>query len=96
MARGADLVFDVYPFVPPQAPKRTVTVLSNDRVLATWILATGDWTTRDVVVPPDLTGTQLHLDLHEDEARSPRDLGLSEDPRHLGIAVRSIKVLEPP
>ncbi len=97
IARGADLVFEVYPFLArPAIPQRTVTVLVGDRVLATWTFEVGDWSTRDVLVPPDLTGLPLHLDFRESETRSPRDLGLSQDPRHLGIALRSMKILESP
>ena len=91
-----DLSFDVYPFLGPEITNRTVTVLVGDRVLTTWTFVTGDWTTRDVLVPADLSGMPLHFDIRESETRSPHDLGVSEDPRHLGIAVRDIRVLEPP
>ena len=95
MARGANLVFDVYPFLAPTMPTRTVTVLAGDRVLSVWTFDAGGWTTRDVQVPSDLTGAPLHLAFRESATPTPHDLGVSEDPRHLGIAIRSMTMSEP-
>ena len=96
MARGAKLTFEVYPYLTPATPRRTVTVFTDARVLATWTFDRSDWTSASVLIPPELTGVPLNLDIRQDETRSPRDLGLGGDPRHLGIAVREMKTQELP
>jgi hypothetical protein len=90
------LRFEVYPFLPGAIPLRRVTVLAGDTVLTTWRIGAEGWNSWDVPVPPLPPGTPLRLTLRQEDTRSPRELGVGADPRHLALAVRRIEVVELP
>jgi hypothetical protein len=71
---------------PPGLPFQTVEVAANDVVVATWQVAKiADFT---AVIPPAVLARKraLNLELRLPNATSPQALGLSADPRPLGVS----------
>jgi hypothetical protein len=89
---GAGLDFAVYPYLAPAISDRTVEVRAEGRSLARWRFDRSEWTERRVELPAELTGRPITIELHLGTVRSPRELGLSDDPRQLGLAVRTIAI----
>jgi phosphoglycerol transferase len=82
--------FTVEPFLPAQIPSRTVQVLVNDEVVATWRFDKPELSTRNFVLQSNQAIGPVFITLREGESRSPRELLVSDDPRHLALAVREI------
>lgn len=73
-------------------PREVAIDTTRGTPLATWALSepAGD---RSVAVPPDAwTGSQIALRFRFDEPKSPRQLGLSGDPRELSIKLRRLRI----
>ena len=72
---------------PPELPFQPVEIFINDQKITEWQVAE----TSEVVarVPPDLTkdGGVLSIDIKTPKATSPKALGISADPRVLGVCV---------
>lgn len=79
---------------PPVINDRNVSVYIQGREIASWTIATMDWESRDVPVPQGLDGQPVQIVFVQNEVRSQKELGVGPDPRHLGIAVDSIAVVE--
>lgn len=91
-----ELSFEVAPFLVPGLAERTVEVRLGDVVLATWHFTRPEWTQRRVVIPSLDTGQPALTFVHSD-IRSPREMGVGEDPRHISISLSSASwvALEP-
>jgi hypothetical protein len=90
---GRELWFESGPVVP-ELPRLAVAVLINGVEVATLRRDT-DLVRTVVTVPPAVAaagGTQVHLGWRIRRPRSPRSLGLSEDPRPLGLFLRRVGV----
>jgi glycosyltransferase involved in cell wall biosynthesis len=78
-------------FVPPSQPTLEVDVLVNGTRLATWPFrhpTDFSFVERVVVIPCDLlVDGVVHLQLSIPDARSPRELGMSQDERRLGLGL---------
>lgn len=70
---------------PPELSSQPVEVFINDQKIAEWQV--GDTSEFVARVPPDFTkkGGVLNIDIKTPKATSPKALGLSDDPRVLGI-----------
>jgi hypothetical protein len=72
---------------PPELPFQPVEIFINEEKIAEWQVAE----TAEVVarIPPALTkdGGVLSIDISTPKATSPKALGLSADPRVLGVCV---------
>lgn len=73
-------------------PYRTVSVFVGTTKCASWTVSSADWQTRSFDLPPGLEGKQVQLVLHQSDARSPREMGFSDEPRSLGVAVLSLRL----
>jgi hypothetical protein len=70
---------------PPELPSQPVEVLVNDQKVAEWQV--GNTAEFVAEIPPSLTkpGGSLNIIFKTPKAASPKTLGLSDDPRILGI-----------
>src|SRR6185312_13760708 len=89
---GYRLVFDAFPFTSAPFPVRTVRVSANGRALNTWFFTGSGWSSSIVDIPPELTGVPIVLHLHQSATPSPKELGASADPRHVGLGVKTVTV----
>ena len=91
---GARLVIRGFAF-SPGAPKGTIAI--NGRQVGT--LDELDLTSRssELSLPLDMQPgeRQINVDIHLDNPRSPRQLGLSSDDRKLGLFVQSVRITLP-
>jgi SAM-dependent methyltransferase len=90
------LIVDFVVFLALGSERREVEVSVNGRAVASWAFEgrTPVRVTREVVVPPELRGQDatLRLRFRVVAPVSPKELGLSNDPRRLGLALSSIEV----
>jgi hypothetical protein len=92
-ARELFLLANVNAFVDPKNPHRTVRLLVDGRELETWTFSPGRiGGTRTVRIPAEaLAGrTTVPLTVRIDDPASPRQLGLSQDERVLGLGFARI------
>lgn len=77
---------------PPELPSQPVEVFINDQRIAEWQV--GDTSEFLARVPPDLTkkGGVLNITIKTPKATSPKALGLSADPRVLGICCLELEL----
>jgi hypothetical protein len=85
------LEFYLYPFLGADITRRMVEVSINGKVEATWQFVTGDWSKQYVALPADAAGT-IVVKFRESDFRSPKELGISSDPRHLALAVQTMEL----
>src|SRR5437588_1041193 len=74
----------------PGAPREVVIDTARGQRIGRWTLSasTGDWS---IIVPASAwIGSRIGLRFRFDEAKSPSELGLSDDPRALSIKLRRI------
>jgi hypothetical protein len=91
-ASAADVVVTGLPFVPPGTPARAATAVVNGVPLGT-LQAAGGWQTLRFQAPASVWRVGANqLELRFSPARSPRELELSGDPRHLALAIERIQV----
>ncbi len=91
-ASTADLVVTGEPFVPPGAPAQVLTAVLNGTSLGT-VQAGSGWQTIRFQAPASAWRIGANqIDLYFPETRSPKELGLSDDPRHLAMAIERIDV----
>jgi hypothetical protein len=91
-ASAADLVVTARPFAPKAAGPLVLTALLNGVSLGT-VQAEGGWQALRFHGPASawrIGANELILDFPP--VRSPKELGLSDDPRHLVMAVQRIDV----
>ena len=77
---------------PPELPFQPVEVLLNGQRIAEWQVAdTAEFVAR---LPSDLTknGGVLNIEIKTSKATSPKALGLSADPRVLGVCVLELEL----
>ena len=90
-----DVVLDVIAFVTPDHPRLDVEVWARDERLAAAVVRYGE---ADHSLSIDVRGAPVNgegrvvLDLRLRDPARPVDLGLSSDPRRLGLHVRSLTV----
>ena len=77
---------------PPELPSQPVEVFINDQKIVEWQV--GDTSEFVARVPPDFTkkGGVLNIDIKTPKATSPKALGLSADPRVLGICCLDLEL----
>lgn len=77
---------------PPELPFQPVEVFVNDQKVAEWQV--GDTSEFAARVPPELTkpGGILNIEIKTSKATSPKALGLSADPRVLGVCVLELEL----
>lgn len=73
-----------------QSPTRAVAVLVGGAVVGTWIIGP-EQATFSVTLPPS-PGPALVVRLRIEDPVSPIQMGLGEDPRRLGVALRSVRL----
>ena len=86
-------------FVPPAQPRLDVEVHVGGHHVTTWSFVNPtdfSFVERRVTVPPDLLEDGwLRVTFVIPEARSPRELGMGQDERHLGIGLVRLHAGEP-
>jgi hypothetical protein len=91
-ASDADIVVTGQPFVPPGAAPQAVSAILNDVSLGTQ-QAAGGWQTIRFAAPASAWRIGANqLELQFPPPASPKELGLSDDPRHLAMAIQRIDV----
>lgn len=77
---------------PPELPAQPVEVFINDQKIAEWQV--GDTSEFLARVPPEFTkkGGVLNINIKTPKATSPKALGLSADPRVLGICCLELEL----
>jgi sulfatase-like protein len=78
------------PYTGPGVDRQVVEVTANGSSVGSWALSQPDQIS--VHLAPELVGRYLRLVLHLPNARSPRQLGRSSDPRRLGVALSSLRL----
>lgn len=89
------LSFHVIPFVVPQQPELNVNVNINDQNLANWKFKYGETKSQvELIIPSKYLKQNMPLILtfKISNHKSPKELGLSNDERHLGLGLVSISV----
>lgn len=85
------LAIDTIAFVSgARLPNRTVEVLVNDQLLATWEFRDSSPSEKRLDLPAGLDGQVVMFSMRQSASPSPKELGLNGDPRHLGLGVRQI------
>ena len=91
-----DLVLDaqMHAFVPPARPGFETTVFANGSHVATWRFRSGeDPVFRTARIPASvLRGVPLRIAFRNSDPRSPKETGISPDPRKLSLAIQSITI----
>ena len=89
---SARIVFNAHAFVR----MKTADVYCGDRKLAEWKVAVQPFAPADyaVDIPQDLTGREIELRIEQHDAVRPCDIGLSDDPRALGLGFISVRLAE--
>lgn len=79
---------------PPELPDQSVRVLVNDHQVGTWRFTPEQPTATAIMVPPTLipASGQCIVTLEIGEPTSPASVGLNDDPRPLGLWVRSLRL----
>jgi hypothetical protein len=80
---------------PPDLLFQPVEVLANEKQVAQWqVSSAGEFT---AIIPAEAmsAGSTLEIEFRTPKAVSPKALGLSEDPRILGICVQWLELAEP-
>jgi hypothetical protein len=97
---SVELTAIVRGFVPPQQPSLDVDVYVGDVRVGTWTFAhPADFAfvERRVVVPPELVHDGwIRLRFAMPAARSPRELGMSQDDRTLGLGLVRLHAADAP
>jgi hypothetical protein len=95
---GVDVLLDVVPFVTRKHPKIVVEVWVNDERVATQVFRDAEpvhpLRVRLPLALLDENG-RATLELRVHEPARPLDVGMSEDPRRLGVYLRSLTVAAP-
>lgn len=86
------LVVKLFPFVPSTANVRRIAVSLNGRRVAEWSYTSGSWVTETIILPEDLVGTAVVMTFDVNQAPTPKQSGMGEDPRPLGLALKGISV----
>lgn len=88
------LRFKVAAFVPEARPRLVVAIAAKEKQLGEWVFGKGDAIVdRFVNVPPDLSERGCtNLVFTMSDVTSPASLGISGDPRMLGLALVEMKV----
>ena len=84
-------------FTPSERPALEVSVVVNGTAVAEWRFAAGELEhPRTALIPADVLKLKapLHLAFRFSGLASPRELGLSSDPRLLGLFVKSLRLGE--
>ncbi|PZR76872.1 MAG: hypothetical protein DLM73_01570 [Chthoniobacterales bacterium] len=80
----------------PQLPFQPVEVFANEQKIADWKVSdTADFTAV-IPAPTVKSGGILTIQLKTPNAASPKDLGLSEDPRVLGVLCSELAITAAP
>jgi hypothetical protein len=86
------------PFIGPQSPELRVRVCVNHTEVAEWHFRLStptdqDWCWREATIAPGIVAVgYTRLTLHIDRPASPRELGLSDDTRLLGVMLREVSL----
>jgi hypothetical protein len=80
--------------LPPRLPAQRTIVRANDQQIAEWRIT--EVAEFKAVIPPDLIRTDrlLTLEFVNPDATSPKELGVSQDTRKLGIACFELSLLQ--
>jgi hypothetical protein len=95
---GVDVVLDVAPFVTSKHPKLAVEAWARDQRVAVQVFRDAEPAhPLRVRLPAAVLDAQgrATLELRISEPARPLDVGLSEDPRRLGVCLRSLTITEP-
>ena len=98
-AAPALLTVDADAFTPPQQPVLDTTVVVNGTAVGQWRFAAGEVRhPRTLLVPAEVLKLRapLHLVFRFADPKSPRELGLSWDPRLLGLFVHTVRLDDAP
>lgn len=84
------------PFIRPgKIEKQRVNILVNNQKVGEWVFTEFGTQERNIDIPNNLIdNSMLYITFELPDAVSPLELGVSEDPRKLGIAFRSISLSE--
>lgn len=88
--RALQLTFSVYAFTPAEAPTLNVDVTVNGTFLETWAFRHGETLShRTVRIASELIGSneRINIGFGIKQPRSPASLGLSSDPRQIGLGL---------
>jgi hypothetical protein len=78
----------------PEITQRLVSVEVNGQTNDTWnFQGAMQWMTRSIALPQGFNGKTIRIAFRQDASRSPKDIGLNEDPRHLGLGVKTIALV---
>ena len=85
-----ELTVSAYALPRRQSPTRAVAVLVGGAVVQTWTVGP-EQAAFSVTLPPS-PGPALVVRLRIEDPVSPAQIGLGEDPRRLGVALRSVRL----
>ena len=89
-----DLILTVklHPFiVPGKLDHQQVNVIINDKPIDQWLFSEGGQQEKTILIPKDLLSQgKLNIVFETPDAKSPKELGISEDARELAIAIYSM------
>jgi len=82
----------LHPFiVPGKLDHQEVNVIINDKPTDQWVFSEGGQQEKTILIPKDLLSQgRLNIVFETPDAKSPKELGISEDTRELAIAIYSI------
>lgn len=89
------VTLDFVAFLNPRHPHQRVEIAANGHAVAQWTIDSPDRQVRTFDIPhADLAsaGKSLIIDFTLPDATSPKALSLGEDPRQLGIKLRTVKL----
>lgn len=81
----------VYPYLyPPRIPYRVVAISVNDGSPQTSVLDRSEWSSLTFKISTQTSRRLTIVFKQQPETPSPEELGLSDDPRHLGLAFKTM------
>jgi hypothetical protein len=96
-ADAVDLEVFARPFlVQDKAPRQRVRIYVNERLVGEWILTSGEFQEKTMLVPADFLNNPVRTVVAFDlpDAVSPTQLGIGGDVRRLGLAFRSLRLIK--
>jgi hypothetical protein len=94
LSGDALLEMRLWPFLAPgRVDRQTLTLLANGSEIAEWNIRDAGAQELAAVLPAELLGdATLKIEFLLPDARAPKELGLSNDDRVLGVAVQSVTI----
>ena len=94
--RDLQMIFDVHAFLGGKKMVQNVEISANGEIIGHWHFEKGKPTPNTILnIPAEMINSGIvKLTFDFENPLGPKDLGLSEDRRHLGVGFKTMKIIE--